>query len=305
MRSLLAALVIALAVPAAAQQPAPPTDPLIRENTTEKVGEHVYAIPDNSVPLVPNVGIVVGSRATLVVDTGLGARNAQTILKEVAKVSRNKELYLVTTHFHPEHDLGAHAFPASTKMIRSKDQVADISEFGLQTAKLFSQRSPLTAELLKDAEFRKADIVFDKEQSIDLGGVKVRILAMGPNHTRGDTAVFVEPDAVLFSGDVAMVPLPAFASPDSRYSQWFASLDRFDALKPRRIVPSHGPISDAAIIGAYRTYLKAVQARTGELKKQGKTVDETVATVTSELAAKYPDKGRVTGAVRAAYAEAS
>ena len=305
MRSLLAALVVALAVPAAAQQPAAPPDPLVRENTTQKISDHVHVIPDNSVPLVPNVGIIVGSRATLVVDTGLGGRNAQTILKEVAKVSRNKELYLVTTHFHPEHDLGAHAFPANTQMIRSKDQQADIAEFGPQTAKLFSQRSPLTAELLKDAEYRKADIVFDTERNLDLGGVKVRILAMGANHTRGDTAVFVQPDGVLFSGDVAMMPLPAFASPYSKLSRWLTSLDRLEALKPKRIVPSHGPMGDVAIIGGYRAYLKTVQARAAELKKQGKTLDETVATVTSELAAKYPDKGRMTGAVRAAYAEAS
>jgi len=301
MRSLVIALALALAVPAAAQQPA---DPLIRENTTQKISDHVYVIPDNSVPLVPNVGIVVGAKATLVIDTGLGARNGQTVLKEVAKVSKNKELYLVTTHFHPEHDLGAQPFPPETKMIRSKDQQADIAEFGLQMAKMFSERSPLTAELLKGAEFRKADISFDKEHDLDLGGVTVRIVAMGPNHTRGDTAVLVSPDGVLFSGDVAMIPLPAFASPYSRISQWLISLDQFEAMKPVRIVPSHGPITDTTAIAAYRSYLKTVRDRTTALKKQGQSLDQAVATVTSELAAQYPDKGRVTGAVRAAYAEA-
>ena len=75
--------------PPAAPQPAPP---LVKENATIKVSEHVYAIPDGSVPLVPNVGIVVGSRATMVVDTGLGPRNGQAILREVAKVSKNTEL---------------------------------------------------------------------------------------------------------------------------------------------------------------------------------------------------------------------
>ena len=51
-----------------AQQPssgqAPPA-PLIRENATVKLAEHVWAIPDFNVSLVPNVGIVVGSKATL------------------------------------------------------------------------------------------------------------------------------------------------------------------------------------------------------------------------------------------------
>ena len=54
----------------------------------------------------------------------------------------------------------------------------------LQTAKRFAGFSPAVAELLQGADFRKADIVFDKEQVIDLGGVRVRAIAMGFNHTR-------------------------------------------------------------------------------------------------------------------------
>ena len=298
--SLLAVLAVLAARPGAAQ----PINPLIREGVTEKISEHVYVIPDASVPLVPNVGIIVGTHATFVVDTGLGARNGEIVLRETAKVSRNPELYLATTHFHPEHDLGAMAFPANTKVLRSADQQKDIDEFGLQMARAFAARSPFIAELLKDAAFRKADIVFEREQTIDLGGVRVRLIAMGANHTRGDTAFFVEPDGILFSGDVAMKPLPAFASPYSTIRQWLVSLDAFDRLKPKRIVPSHGPVGDASFIAEYRTYFTTVQTRVAELKKQGKTADEIIQAVTTELQGKYADRGRVTGAVRAAIAEA-
>src|SRR3954466_9979182 len=81
-------------------------DPLVRENATVKVADHTYVIPDFNVGLVPNVGIIVGTRATLVVDPGLGRRNGETVLREVAKVSRNTELYIATTHFHAEHTTG-------------------------------------------------------------------------------------------------------------------------------------------------------------------------------------------------------
>jgi hypothetical protein len=54
----------------AAQAPAPP---LVKEGKTVRISEHVYVIPDELVPMVPNVGIVVGSRATLVVDPGMCA----------------------------------------------------------------------------------------------------------------------------------------------------------------------------------------------------------------------------------------
>jgi glyoxylase-like metal-dependent hydrolase (beta-lactamase superfamily II) len=298
----LTAAVVVWAGISTAQQPARP-DPLIREGVTEKVSEHVYVIPDASVPLVPNVGIIVGTRGAMVVDTGLGVRNGQTIMREVEKVAKAKELTLGTTHVHPEHDLGAMGFPPSTKMIRSKDQVQEIADTGLETAQRFSGMSALNAELLKGAEFRKADVTFDREHTVDLGGARVRVIAMGANHTRGDTAFYVEPDGVLFSGDVVMVALPAFASPASSVSRWLESLDRFEKLQPKRIVPSHGPMGDQALISGYRTFLTTVRTRAGELKKQGKSLDETVQTLQAELGSRY-DRQRMVGAVRTAYNEA-
>jgi len=284
-------------------QRGPLQPPLIKEGVTEKVSEHVYAIPDGSVPLVPNVGIIVGSKGTLVVDTGLGARNGEAIMREVAKVTKGGDLYLAVTHFHPEHDLGAGGFPANTKMVRSRDQQADIDEFGLETSKRFASFSPDTAELLKGAEFRKADQFFEKELTLDLGGARVRLMAMGPNHTRGDIAFWVEPDNVLLSGDIVMTTMPGFSSPYSKLSVWLQSLNRFEQLKPARIVPSHGPIGDASMIARWKTLMTTVQARAAELKKQGRTLDDTVKVIQDELQDRYPRNG-LAGVARAAYNEA-
>src|SRR5262245_34642127 len=281
---LIARLATALLAVAQAQTPAKP--PLVRAGVTVQISPHVFVIPDDSVPMVPNVGIVVGDRATLVVDTGLGARNAQTVLAEVAKVSTNSTLYLITTHVHPEHDLGAAAFPPTTKLIRSRAQVDEIAASGLEMAKRFAAISPLHAELLQGAEFRKADIVFDQEHALDLGGVRVRIVAMGFNHTRGDTAMFVEPDAVLFSGDVSMKAAPAVGA-GSTFATWIESQDRFAALKPVRVVPSHGPLGDASMIATNKRFLTTVQARAAELKKAGKTADEAVAAIQPEFEILY------------------
>jgi len=113
-------------------QQAGPATPLIRENATVKISDHVYVIPDGNVGGVPNVGIIVGNKATLVVDTGLGPRNGQTVLREVGKVSTNADIYIVATHFHSEHTLGESAFPASAKVFRTRAQQQDIDEFGVQ-----------------------------------------------------------------------------------------------------------------------------------------------------------------------------
>ena len=296
----LAALLM-LAQPLAAQTPA---DPVVKTEGLRQVSPHIYIIPDNSVPLVPNVGFVIGERGILVIDTGLGPRNGSAVLEVAKELGGSRALYLVTTHFHPEHDLGAQVFPESTTLIRSNDQAKDIAEFGLQLAQVFARRSAVNAELLKDADFRKANVTFDRDYALDLGGVKVQLIAMGANHTRGDTAIWVESDRVLFSGDIAMRAQPAFASPYSTIRQWLSSLDKLEALKPAVIVPSHGPTGDAAFISGYRNYLIEVRDRTAADKKAGRTADQTTETVTAAMAERFPDKGRLAGAIKAAYAEA-
>ena len=295
------AAMLMLAQPLAAQTPA---DPIVKAEGLRQVSPHVYIIPDNSVPLVPNVGFVIGERGILVIDTGLGPRNGSAVLEVAKELGGSRALYLVTTHFHPEHDLGAQVFPESTTLIRSDDQAKDIAEFGLQLAQVFARRSAINAELLKDADFRKANVTFDRDYALDLGGVKVDLIAMGANHTRGDTAIWVESDRVLFSGDVAMRAQPAFASPYSTIRQWLSSLDKLEAIKPAVIVPSHGPTGDAAFISGYRNYLIEVRDRTAADKKAGRTADQTTETVTAAMAERFPDKGRLAGAIKAAYAEA-
>jgi glyoxylase-like metal-dependent hydrolase (beta-lactamase superfamily II) len=289
--------------PAGAQQ----QDPIVRENATVKVAEHTYVIPDFNVGLVPNVGIVVGSRATLVIDPGLGRRNGETVLREVAKISKNRELYIATTHFHAEHTTGYVAFPATAKYVNATIQEAEFAEAGERQIQTFSSRSPAIAELLKDAAGRKADITFDRDYVLDLGGVRVRMLVVGPTHTRGDTGLFVEGDAVLFAGDVVMKDSFVAANQASSIKAWLAAFDAFDAMKPRTIVPSHGPMGDASLVPIQRAIMQTIQARARELKEQGRSADDAATTVQKELQEKHPTWARVNGvagAARAAYAEA-
>jgi glyoxylase-like metal-dependent hydrolase (beta-lactamase superfamily II) len=291
-----------------AQAPAHAPAPLVREGATVKVTGHVYVIPDFKVPAVPNVGIVVGSRATLVVDPGLGMRSGEAVLREVRKVSRHTELYIVNTHFHPEHTTGEMAFPADTRIVRAAAQQQDIDEMGMKWVEIFSQRSPDFKEALKGVTaFRAPAEVFERDKTIDLGGVRVRLLRLGPGHTRGDTVIFVEGDRVLFSGDLAMKQLfPAFATPQSSARTWLTSLDQMDALQASKLVPAHGEMTDPSTIEAYRGFLKSLQTRVGELKRQGMSSDETAELLRAEYRANYPDWEqplRVHGAAAAIYQE--
>jgi glyoxylase-like metal-dependent hydrolase (beta-lactamase superfamily II) len=305
--SLLSLVLALVAGSVGVAQRGPVADPLVREGVTVKLGPHTYVIPDGNVGLVPNVGIVVGTRATLVIDPGLGRRNGEAVLREVAKVSKNTELYVASTHFHAEHTTGYIAFPASAKYVNSTVQEAEFEQGGMQMVQMFSGRSPATAEILKDAQRRPAAITFDRDYSLDLGGVRVRFLVVGPTHTRGDTGFFVEGDNVLFSGDVVMHNSFLAASAVSSMNAWLKAFDTFEAQKPQTIVPAHGAVGPATIIAINRGFMQTVQTRARALKAQGRTADETATTVQTEVSAQHPDWPRANGlsaAARSAYAEA-
>jgi len=300
-------MVLVAAVTSTLAQRGPAPDPLVREGVTVMLGPHTYAIPDGNVPLVPNIGIVVGSRATLVVDTGLGRRNGETVLREVAKVSRNAALYIVTTHFHVEHTVGYVAFPPSAQYVNSTIQEAEFAEAGTRQIETFASRSPLSAELLKDAARRPANITFDRDYVLDLGGVRVRLLVVGPTHTKGDTVVFVEGDGVLFAGDVVMNRSFVAANQNSSIKAWLAAFERIAAMKPATIVPAHGDIGPGTILGPLQAVVQGIQARARELKAQGRSADETASIVQMEAQAQQPAWARPNGAAalaRSAYAEA-
>ena len=290
-----------------AQRPAgdgPP--PLVKENATLKVSDHVYVIPDESVRFVPNVGIIVGNQATLVIDTGLGPRNGQAILREVAKVSDNDDLYFLATHFHPEHAGGSSAFPTSARFLVSTAQQRDLDERGLDFVARFSTFSPVMGELLKDVQFRPPDIVFEREHNLDLGGIRVRILSLGPTHTPGDTMVWVEEDRVLFAGDVVMNRTFLSFNQDSSAQTWLSVLNQLETLRPRTVVPSHGDMGDASLIDQQRTVLETLEARVRELKSEGRSLEQVQETLTSEFQDRYADwtaPDRVGRAVQSWYRE--
>jgi glyoxylase-like metal-dependent hydrolase (beta-lactamase superfamily II) len=288
-------------------QQAPAPAPLVRENALVKLGEHTWAIPDFETPQVPNVGIVVGSRATLVIDPGLGRRNGEIVAREVARVSKNAEVYVAATHYHVEHTTGNLGFPANARYVSAAVQDAEFVEGAGPQAKTFSARSPLHAELLKDISQRRTDIPFDREHSLDLGGVRVQMRVVGPTHTRGDTVFFVEGDRVLFAGDVVMNNSFVAANQNSSMKAWLAAFDLLEGWMPRTIVPAHGRIGEGSLIATNRAFMRAIQDRTRQLKAQGRSVDDVAAAVQKEMEGKHPGFARangVAGAARAAYREA-
>ena len=276
---------------------------LLPENSVTRVSEHVHAIVG-----FPNIGIVVGDRATLVVDTGLGARNGAIVVKQAEKLAKAPGLYLTTTHFHPEHAMGEQAFPPRTIIIRPAVQQREMNQHATEMMDLFRGFSPQSKELLQGVKLRPPDIVFDKEITIDLGGgVTARLMWLGPAHTQGDEVIFVEPDSVLIPGDIVQDKIvPNIPNADASVKNWIAILDQLEKLHPRYIVPDHGALGDGSLIAKERAFIVDLQNRSLQFKREGKSADDAASTITAEFKTRYPDwqtMGPVANVVKRVYAE--
>ena len=275
--------------------------PVLKDDTV-KVSDHVWAIMG-----WPNIGIVVGSKATLVVDTGLGPANGATIARAVARLAPgNRKLYLTTTHFHPEHASGEAGFPAGTILIRDAVQQREMELHGKEMVNMFAGRSPQQKELLANATMGAPDITFDNEAGIDLGGVTARLLWFGAAHTKGDELTFVEPDRTLISGDVVQNKVvPNIYGDGGTPSSWLAVLDKVLALNVQHVLPDHSAPGDGSLVIQEKQFISDLRSGALSLKAKGLSADDAAKQLSTGLKAKYPDwpNMNVAGFVHSVYAE--
>jgi glyoxylase-like metal-dependent hydrolase (beta-lactamase superfamily II) len=304
-RVVLAGGLAAISLAASAQPIKMPfdTSPLLPENAVRQISPHAYVIMG-----FPNVGIVVGKTGTLVIDTGLGARNGALVAREARKLSApDAKLYLTTTHFHPEHASGQGGFPAGTAVVRPKVQQAELERDGQRMLDFFSSRSPEMKQLLDGAGVGKADVLFDREHLLDLGGVRVRLFWYGHAHTEGDEVIFVDEDSLMFPGDVVQDRIsPNFTCDACGPKQWIAVIDQLAPLKPRLVAPDHGALGDGSLVGKERAFLVDLEDRATALKRQGKSADEAGKIIQAEFEARHPEWGglnNIPASVKHAYAE--
>ena len=273
------------------------------------LGEEAVKVSDNVWAIIgfPNIGIVVGNRATLVVDTGLGPANGATIAHVVAKLAPStQKLFLTTTHFHPEHAAGEAGFPRGTILIRNSVQQQEMELHGKEMVDMFASRSAQQKELLANATLRTPDITFDSEAKIDLGGVTVRLLWLGGAHTKGDELTFVEPDRTLISGDVVQNKVvPNIFGDGGTPSSWLTVLDKIAALHALHVLPDHSAPGDGSMVAAEKKFISDLRNSALELKKKVASADDAAKQLAVEFKAKYPDwpNMNVTGFVRSIYAE--
>ena len=244
-----------------------------------EIADGVYIISDNRLPLVPNVGIVVGDRRVLVVDTGAGPRNGAYVLERARRLAQGRPIYLAVTQVDPGHAFGAQAFAEDATIVYSAAQLRRLRTDAPAYAPLFRGMGPEVADQLTGLELVEPGITYTGSLEIDLGGVRAHLREWGVSHTSDDQTILID-DRVLFGGDLfqtRMFPILPYIPPfDTHFDgeRWIAILDELATMEVPVVVPGHGEVTDSRQIQEVRENLMYVRDETGRLLDTGISLEE-------------------------------
>jgi len=236
-----------------------------------EVAERVWAwtLPDGGYGW-SNAGLVAGDGASLLVDTLFDLPLTREMLSALRPCTDGAPITdAVITHSNGDHTHGNQLLDPSVRIIAAAGTAEEIAH-GMapemlamaQTANLGPIATPYARDRFGHFDFsgitvRNADLTFDRELSIDVGGRRVDLLNLGPAHTAADSVVHVPDAGVLFGGDLLFIgctPI-VWAGP---IANWVAACDAMIALDAPVVVPGHGPVTDPDGIRAVRGYLTHV-----------------------------------------------
>jgi glyoxylase-like metal-dependent hydrolase (beta-lactamase superfamily II) len=216
-----------------------------------------------------NAGFVVTSDGVVVFDA-LGTPSlGWALLQEIRKVTDKKVRYVVASHYHADHIYGLQAFKDHIEAIIVAQERAGEYKENQETAdekanqRLDQRRGALFPWVDQNTRVVPPDITFRDRMTIALGDRRLTLLYAGPAHSSSDMMMLVEPDGVLFAGDIVQNSrIPHMNSADVSTTQWLAALGEVEKLDPKFIIPGHGKASTLAkqAIAFTRDYILYVRS---------------------------------------------
>jgi glyoxylase-like metal-dependent hydrolase (beta-lactamase superfamily II) len=274
----------------------PPSPPIVDPGALSEIASGVFVIGDRRVPLVPNIGIVLGNDAALVIDTGMGPANGRQVLEVAQRLAGDRRLILTLTHFHPEHGFGAQAFKGVATIFYNAAQRDELKAKGEGYLGMFRTFGPGVATALEGTELVEPDKVYEgASTTMDLGGRTVEFSTYGLAHTRGDQVVSIPDAEVVFVGDLAeerIFPIFPWFPPDDAdldAANWARVLTIVESMEPRIVVPGHGNVGGIEILDTVRHYITDLGARVAAYRRHYEDVDTIVAALGPKIRAEHPD----------------
>jgi len=205
-----------------------------------KLSENAYAYTAEG---DPNSGVVIGDDSVLVVDATATPVMARELIARIREVTDKPIEHLVLSHYHAVRVLGASAFKAEgcRSVISSRGTRDLILERGVDDMLSEIGRFPrLFQEVESIPGLTWPTLVFEREVTLHLGNLEVRVIHPGAGHTKGDTIVWLPEQRILFSGDLVEYRTAAYAG-DAHLEEWPDTLKQLRDLKAEKLVPGRGP----------------------------------------------------------------
>ena len=239
------------------------------EKGLQEVGDGLYAYlqPDGGWGW-SNAGLVVDGEATLLLDTLFDLHLTEEMLTTMRAALPAAERIgtLVNSHANGDHCYGNELLRGA-RIVASERTAAEMEELPATAMAALVTQAPGMGELgefflrcfgafdFEGIETLLPDHTFAGELELTVGDREVRLIELGPAHTRGDTVALIPSQRVLFTGDLLFNgghPI-AWAGP---VSNWIAACDRILAMDVEVIVPGHGPIAGKPAVGELKAYFE-------------------------------------------------
>jgi glyoxylase-like metal-dependent hydrolase (beta-lactamase superfamily II) len=190
----------------------------------------------------PNSGVIIGDDCCMVIDTTATPVMAQDLIKRIREVTDKPIKYVVLSHYHAVRVLGASAYFAegATEIIASRGTYELIVERGEADMKSEIERFPRLFNAVESVPgLTWPTMVFEKELTLHLGKLEVKLMHIGPGHTKGDTIAWIPSQKICFSGDLVEYNAGVYTG-DAQLEEWPSTLDTLRAMKPEQLVPGRG-----------------------------------------------------------------
>ena len=209
---------------------------------------------------ISNAGFVVTPSGVVVVDALGSPILAKKLIAEIKKVSNQKVVALIVSHYHADHVYGLQEFKKIGAKIYAQGEGRNYLSSETAKQRLIASRIDFAPWVNADTKLISADVWIDQKLKLSIGGVDFFISRVGPAHAPEDLMVYVPSEKVLFAGDLVFRGrIPFVGNADSK--GWLIALDAIEKLNPKIVIPGHGnyslqPVTDIAFTRNYLNYLR-------------------------------------------------
>jgi glyoxylase-like metal-dependent hydrolase (beta-lactamase superfamily II) len=128
------------------------------------------------------------------------------------------------------------------------------------------------------ADVKPLDTVvsFSDRMTLHLGGKTVELIYVDDPYNPGDVAVWLPEEGVLHAGFVGYIGRHPDIRPDYSHGTTAGMLKQLDALsamKPKIIVPAHGPVGGITALSTLTDYLLLARQKVRAMMQQGLSLD--------------------------------